>query len=187
MSTNTFFSQYLNAVADNLCNVDHADLINVVTCLESVKKKKGKAIIVGNGGSAAIASHISVDLTKAANIRAINFNEADLLTCFANDYGYERWVEMALHFYADSNDLVVLISSSGQSPNIINGAQKALSMGLPLITCSGFDHKNPLRGLGQVNLWTNSSEYNIVETTHQIWLLTAIDFIASKDYSTNAE
>lgn len=186
MSNNPFFSQYLNAIATNLCDVDHSDLNNVVTHLTSVKARKGKAIIVGNGGSAAIASHISVDLTKAANIRAINFNEADLLTCFANDYGYEHWVEMALHFYADPNDLVILISSSGQSLNLINGAQKALSMGLPLITCSGFDHENPLRGLGQVNLWVNSSEYNIVETTHQTWLLTAIDFIASKQYSTNA-
>ena len=79
-----------------------------------------KVIIAGNGGSAAMASHVAVDFTKAANIRAINFNEADLITCFANDYGYENWVGKALEAYADPGDLVILISSSGKSQNISN-------------------------------------------------------------------
>ena len=73
-----------------------------------------------------MASHVTVDFTKAAGIRAVNFNEADLLTCFANDYGYENWVAKALEFYADEGDLaMILISSSGQSPNMLNGAKQA--------------------------------------------------------------
>ena len=67
-------------------------------------------MIFGNGGSAAIASHFSVDLTKTANIRSVNYNEADLITCFSNDYGYERWVEKAVDFYGDANDLIIVIS-----------------------------------------------------------------------------
>ena len=59
---------------------------------------------------------MAVDLTKASGIRAVNFNEADLITCFANDYGYEHWVEKALDFYADPKDVVILISSSGSHP-----------------------------------------------------------------------
>ena len=86
----------------------------------STSKKKGKILIFGNGGSSAIASHVSVDLTKNARIKAINFNEADLITCFSNDYGYERWIEKAIDFYADYKDIVVLISSSGRSKNMIN-------------------------------------------------------------------
>ena len=78
-----------------------------------------------------MASHVAVDFTKAAGIRAINFNEADLLTCFANDYGYENWVVKALEFYADEGDLVILVSSSGQSPNMLNGAKQAKEMKLP--------------------------------------------------------
>ena len=74
-----------------------------------MNKKGGKLIIVGNGGSSAIASHASVDFTKAAGIRAVNFNESDLLTCFSNDYGYENWVKKALEFYVDKDDIVILI------------------------------------------------------------------------------
>lgn len=95
-----------------------------------------------------MASHIAVALTKVAGVRAINFNEADLLNCLANDYGYEHWVEEAPGFYADSADLVLLISSSGKSTNILNGAIEAKQMNLPLITFSGFDADNPLRKLG---------------------------------------
>ena len=124
-----------------------------------------------------MASHVAVDFTKAAGIRAINFNEADLITCFANDYGYEHWVEMALEFYADPGDLVILISSSGSSMNIINGAEKAKSMGLSLITVSGFLPDNPIRQLGDLNLWVDSSKYNIVEMTHHVWLVAVIDYL----------
>ena len=72
-----------------------------------------------------MASHCSVDLTKNAGIRAINFNEADLITCFANDYGYENWVARAIDFYADEGDVLILISSSGSSENMLNAADAA--------------------------------------------------------------
>ena len=124
-----------------------------------------------------MASHVAVDFTKAAGIRAINFNEADLITCFANDYGYEHWVAKALEAYADPGDLVIMISSSGKSKNIINGAEKAKNMGLSLITFSGFLTENLLRNLGDLNLWVDSSEYNIVEMTHHVWLVAIIDFL----------
>ncbi len=81
---------------------------------------KNKVIVLGNGGSASIASHVSVDLTKNAKIRSVNFNEADLITCFANDFGHENWMKEALRMYCDNNDVVVLISSSGKSRNILS-------------------------------------------------------------------
>lgn len=124
-----------------------------------------------------MASHLSVDLTKGAGIRAINFNEADLLTCFANDYGYENWVARALEAYADKNDVAVLISSSGKSYNIINGVAQARKMGLPVITLSGFKSNNPLRELGDVNFWCGSEAYNVVEMTHHVWLLSIVDYL----------
>ena len=79
------------------------------------------------------------------------------------------------------NDMVILISSSGESENIINGAKKAKDMGLLLITLSGFSAKNHLRQLGDINLWINSSKYNIVEIVHQNWILSIIDFLIFKD------
>ena len=138
-----------------------------------------KIIIAGNGGSAAMASHLSIDFTKAARIRAVNFNEASLLTCFANDYGYERWLEHAINSYSDPDDVVILISSSGSSANIVNGAKKAKSLDLPLVTFSGFRDDNPLRSYGDVSLWVDSTDYNIVELTHHIWTLAIIDYLCS--------
>ena len=122
-----------------------------------------------------MASHVAVDLTKVAGVRAVNFNEADLITCLANDYGYEHWVEKAIEFYADPGDLIVLISSSGKSNNIINGAIKAKQMKLSLITFTGFTADNPLRKLGDLNFWADSQAYNVVEMTHHVWLLALVD------------
>ena len=113
-------------------------------------------------------------------MRAVNFNEADLLTCLANDYGYEHWIARALEFYADPGDLLILISSSGQSPNILEGARQARAMGLGLVTLSGFSVGNPLRQLGAVNLWVDSREYNIVEMAHQTWLAAIVDYLTTR-------
>jgi D-sedoheptulose 7-phosphate isomerase len=124
-----------------------------------------------------MASHVAVDFTKAAGIRAINFNEADLITCFANDYGYEHWVAKALEAYVDPGDLAILISSSGKSPNMLNGARQAKAMGVSVITVSGFLPDNLLRKLGDLNLWADSCEYNIVEMTHHVWLVAVIDYL----------
>lgn len=134
-------------------------------------------ILAGNGGSAAIASHVSVDLTKNAGVRAISFNESDLITCFANDFGYQDWLAKAIEFYADPGDVAVLISSSGQSQNIVNAAHCARARDLTVLTLSGFKDTNPLRELGDQNLWVNSTSYNIVETVHQAWLLACVDYI----------
>jgi D-sedoheptulose 7-phosphate isomerase len=175
----SFFDSYYKKINNKLMDVSSSALIEAALLIENLEKTSGKVILVGNGGSASIASHVSIDFTKAANIRAINFNEASLLTCFANDYGYENWASNALNFYADSNDVVILISSSGQSKNIINAADKAKKIGLPIITLSGFLDNNPLRKMGDVNFWINSSEYNIVESVHQIWLLSIVDYLIS--------
>ncbi len=121
-----------------------------------------------------------MDITKNAHVRCINFNEADLITCFANDFGYERCYEKALEFYADEGDTVVLISSSGKSPNILKAAQYAHSRGLFVATFTGFSLDNPLAALGQLNLCVESRAYNIIEMTHHVWLLAVCDLIIGK-------
>ena len=83
----------------------------------------------------------------------------------------------ALEAYADPGDLAILISSSGKSQNILNAAEKANEMGLSVITVSGFLTDNPLRKLGDLNLWVDSTEYNIVEMTHHVWLVAIIDYL----------
>ena len=156
-------------------------IINAKNTLVQAKKNNAKIMIFGNGGSAAIASHVSVDLTKNANIRSVNFNEADLITCFANDYGYERWIEKAIDFYADDKDVLILISSSGKSPNMINACKAARNKKMSkIITFTGHDKNNPLSKLGDINFWINSKAYNFVENLHQVWLLTVVDLIIGK-------
>ena len=112
MSDKDFVSNYLDDFSSLLkSNEDLVNkLIEVKEILLDVKKNKSKVMIFGNGGSAAIASHVSVDLTKSAGIRCSNYNEADLITCFSNDYGYERWIEKAIDFYSDHDDVLILMN-----------------------------------------------------------------------------
>ena len=181
-----FFKEYNQLMNQALSSMNEDDLFASAELIRSIKSTKNKIIVVGNGGSDAMASHVAVDLTKAAGVRAITFNESDLLTCFANDYGYEHWVEKALEFYSDKGDVVILISSSGTSANIVNGAQWAKDFGLKVITLSGFNPNNPLRNLGDINLWVNSMGYNIVEMTHHIWLVAIVDYLVGKiEYKAN--
>lgn len=180
----TFYKNYFEILSKCIAEIDHSLLESSIKLIRETSINKGKTIIVGNGGSAAMASHVAVDLTKNAGIRAINFNEADLITCFSNDYGYEEWVRYALRSYADKWDTVILISSSGSSKNILNGAQEAKDMGLNLITVSGFSPDNKLRRLGDINLFVDSKAYNIVEMTHHVWLLAITDkIIGNIEYS----
>ena len=160
-------------------------LIEIKQALIDANAKGNKGLIFGNGGSAAIASHVSVDLTKNASIRCSNFNESDLITCFANDYGFENWVAKAVEFYGDQGDVLLVISSSGKSKNMINATASARAKKFSkIITLSGFEKDNPLRKSGDINLWVNSKAYNYVENLHQIWLLALVDLvIGDKEYS----
>ena len=189
MSEKDFINKYLEDFSTLIKpnNDIVTKIINVRDVMVSVQKSKNKIMIFGNGGSAAIASHVSVDLTKNANTRCVNFNESDLITCFANDYGYERWIEKTIDFYADVNDSLILISSSGQSKNMINACKAAKNKKISkIITFTGHDKNNPLSKLGDVNFWIDSKAYNFVENTHQVWLLTIVDLIIGKrEYSPN--
>ena len=178
-----FINSYLSDLSFLLLpNKDLVDkILKVRDILIRTSKRNGKVLIFGNGGSAAIASHVSVDLTKNAKLRTVNFNEADLITCFSNDYGYERWVEKAVDFYSDKDDVLILISSSGQSKNMLNACKAAKSRKISkIITFTGHDKNNPLSKLGDINFWINSKAYNYVENIHQIWLLTIVDLIIGK-------
>ena len=177
-----FFDEYFNLLGQSINGLDQEQLVLAANKLKEVSDNGNKVIIAGNGGSAAMASHVTVDLTKAAGVRTINFNEADLLTCYANDYGYEHVFDKAVEFYGDSGDILILISSSGQSENVVNAAKIAKKLGIEVITLSGFNSDNPLRQLGDINLWVDSKAYNIVEMTHHVWLLSIADYIIGNIY-----
>ena len=139
MDINSYTQSYLKKQYLHLSNLNILKFDKFLNKLLKVKKNKKKVILVGNGGSAAMASHVSVDLTKQCNIRAINFNEADLITCFANDYGHENWMKEAIKKYYDKGDLVILISSSGNSKNHVVAGNYCKVKGIELITFTGFN------------------------------------------------
>ena len=156
-------------------------LVNLKKNLITTKKKRKKILIFGNGGSAAIASHFSVDLTKNAKIRCTNYNESDLITCFSNDFGYEHWIEKTLEYYGNKGDVLIVISSSGKSKNMINGCVAARKKKFSkIITLTGHSKNNSLKKLGDINLWVNSKAYNYIENIHQFWLLSLVDLIIGK-------
>ena len=137
-----------------------------VGLIKDVREKGGKVISVGNGGSAAIASHLHNDLSSAG-VRSLIFSDTPLLTALANDFGYAQVFARPLELWAARGDLVVAVSSSGRSENILAAVGLAKEMGLEIVTLTGFDAANPLRSLGRINFWADSHDYGLVETAHQ--------------------
>jgi len=176
-----YFEDYFKYLYKHISNIDEKDLKNFIKIILDSTNKGNKILIAGNGGSASIASHVSVDFVKAAGLKCVNFNEPNLITCFSNDYGYEEWISKALEVYSEKNDLLILISSSGTSKNILNAAKTSNKKGLKLVTFSGFESNNPLRQLGDLNFWVNSKSYNYVEMSHHIWLVAVVDFLTKKN------
>jgi len=175
MITEDYFEELIALLKPSSVNLSF--LLKLIEEIQEIKKNNRKIIVVGNGGSAAIASHFSVDLSKNAKVRAINFNEADLITCLANDAGYEYWVKEALNIYCDEGDYVILISSSGESKNIINAAQYCINKKIKFATFTGMNKANTLSTMNKqaINIWVNSSAYNHIENVHQCWLLFVVD------------
>lgn len=135
--------------------------------LNTVSKEKKKVIFIGNGGSAAIASHMAVDFWKNGGIRAVAFNDSSLITCLSNDCGYEHVFEKSIEMFAEQGDLLIAISSSGRSPNILNGVKAAKAKGCRIITLSGFKPDNHLAGMGEISFFVGSQAYGPVEVLHQ--------------------
>jgi D-sedoheptulose 7-phosphate isomerase len=131
----------------------------------------------GNGASASIASHLATDFCKALNRRGETFHDPAFMTCFSNDYGYDHWLSEAVKLKADEGDVLVLISSSGRSPNILEAARSAKSKGLLLITLTGPSPEELLKEYAVCHLSVNSEVYNIIECCHMIALCAVVDSV----------
>jgi D-sedoheptulose 7-phosphate isomerase len=147
--------------------VPFADAVGRASALIKDQTAAGrKVIFIGNGGSAAIASHQAIDYWRNGGMRALAFNDPSLLTCISNDFGYPHVFEKPIEMFADAGDILVAISSSGQSANILQGAAAAQRLGCRVITLSGFTPGNPLRTMGKINFFVPSDSYGHVEIAH---------------------
>ncbi len=125
-----------------------------------------KIIFICNGGSAGIASHLAIDFSKNGGLRSLAFNDPSALTCLGNDLGYENVFAKQLEFHARPGDLLIAISSSGRSPNILGAVKTARTQDCKVATFSGFTEENELRRTGDVNFYVRSREYGFVEVAH---------------------
>lgn len=138
-------------------------------------KAGNKVVLIGNGGSAAIASHHAIEFLKNGGIRAMSLNDPAALTCLSNDLGYTNVFSEQLKMQGLPGDLLIAISSSGQSVNILKAAEVARTKGMKIVTFSGFQPDNLLRGRGDVNFYVNSNQYGFVEVAHHALIQAILD------------
>lgn len=148
-----------------------------IDLIQEMQRNKRKLFFIGNGGSAGICSHLAIDYSKNGNIPALALNDGSALTCLGNDYGYEFVFSKQLEFHAVTNDVIVAISSSGASKNILNAVSFAKEKGCSVVTLSGFKPTNPLRALGDINFYVEASEYGFVEVAHMALGHAMLDYL----------
>lgn len=174
MQTNLYreqFSSYFNSPAI------HQGIQKAIALIESKAKR---IFFIGNGGSNSICSHMMEDFAKIARFPTFSFSDGALITCFANDYGYERAMAEWVKIHFQEGDLLVAISSSGESKNILNAVDFVKSQNGFIITLSGFKQNNPLSSKGDINFYLNVSNYGIVECFHQVILHIILDSLNVK-------
>ena len=171
------YTNYFNTLSRLILDVDVSQLQEIASRIVEASNQGGKVLIFGNGGSSAIASHLSVDLSNAAGIPANAYCDSAMITCLSNDYGYENWITKVVEIYGMTNDVAIFISSSGESENMIKGSKTAAARGIKVFTFSGFKPDNRLSRQGLVNMYCASEIYNVVENVHQAWVLSIVDSI----------
>ncbi len=174
-----FINNYINDFNETLSKVkSQKKEVNEIFKTLLRYKNKRTVHVFGNGGSASIASHFSMDLTNNSKIKCLSYNDPSIITCYSNDFKFENWISKTIQKYGNKNDLLILISSSGKSKNMLNAVKAAKNKKFyKIITFTGFNYKNPLSQQGDMNIWINSKSYNIIENAHQFFLLLLVDMI----------
>ena len=182
----SYFNQYIEVVNDRLkssaCTDIDGNPIATQKALDlwrslaiAVKSNDKTQYFIGNGASATMASHMALDCSKNAGLRSFALNDIAALTAVGNDIGNEALFFAPLSWYCRPGDLLIAISSSGNSPNIIAGIQAARKASAKVITLSGMKHDNKARKLGDINFYVPANTYGIVECIHQIMLHSWLD------------
>jgi D-sedoheptulose 7-phosphate isomerase len=178
---------HVQAYADELCgallSIDSQKLALVVSEIERVRKGRARVWVAGNGGAAAIADHLLCDWVKGTfvasegpiHVHSLVSNTA-LLTACANDFGYDVSFARQIEMQAQSGDVLICISSSGNSDNILAALRKASSMGLKTIAFTGFDGGESAK-LADINVHIAAHNYGVVEDCHQILMHNIAQYI----------
>lgn len=175
-------SKYFSSYETLLFNKDvQSRLQNFAETLKVNRDNGVRLIFAGNGASSAISSHAALDFTKQARLEAITFTDPALVSAYSNDFGYENALVEMFNSYGKVNDVVVLVSTSGNSPNVVNLAIKAREEGHTVVSFTGKSISNRLKKNSDIAFWVDSQAYNIVENVHMIWLGYLIDCLIGKE------
>jgi D-sedoheptulose 7-phosphate isomerase len=177
LSFNDRLSKFQSVLAEARSTDSKALELSIETVLQDIylallhlKSVSGSLYIIGNGGSAGVASHAATDFFNVAKIKTFTLHESSLLTCMTNDFGYENAFARILDQIIIKDDVLIAISSSGNSINIRNAVDIAKKHQAMIVTLSGFSESNPLRKMGNINIWLDSDDYGFVEIGHQFLL-----------------
>lgn len=173
-----YYSKYIENFKNILDNLDLKKIENFKQNI--ILSKRNKILVFGNGAGAAIASHFSNDLTNTKKIKTLSFDNSAHLTCFANDYGYENWVKKTIEIYAEKKDLMIFLSASGNSKNMVNAAKFCKKKNINFFSITGFKKNNLLNKNSKNYLWINSNSFNQVELAQLFVLLIIIDKLNQK-------
>ena len=161
--------------------VNREKAIECIQILQSIKESDSTIYLIGNGGSSAVAEHTAVDLTKNAGLKALAVSGSPMLTTLSNDYGYKNVFKKFLELFAGQGDVLIAISSSGSSENIINACKEAQRKEMSIIALSGFEQDNPLRDLANVEFWIPSKAFGYLEILHGLILHWIVDSIIGSE------
>lgn len=156
------------------------DMDAIVAIFRSVRAASKGLFFIGNGGSAGIAMHMATDFLKNGCMRTVSMFNPATLTCLGNDFGMEFVFSKQLELLACPGDLLVAISSSGNSPDILRGIEEAKRRECQVVTLTGFREDNKVRQMGDFNIYVPSMEYGIVESVHQIILQQVVDMLMAQ-------
>lgn len=186
---------YINTLIRNIENTeiwggadklykDYNDGIDRLVEIFTRHKERGTQLFfIGNGGSAAIASHMTADFMKNGGMNTRSLYDPSVTTCMGNDFGYEYIFSGPLNFFAKENDLVVAISSSGNSQNIINAVEVSKIKCAEIVTFTGFKPDNKIKQMGNMNIYVPCEAYGIVESIHNLILQQIVDILFERDGS----
>lgn len=183
-SVGAYLASYGNALQVALSSVDGAALDRARVLIEKAADVGRRIYAIGNGGSAAIADHLCCDLTKGTHVTGQPVIDSQslcanvpLYTAIANDFGFDKVFSTQLTMIGRPGDVLLAISSSGNSANIVAGVTTAREIGMSVIGLSGFSG-GALRETADVALHVDANNYGLVEDAHQAIMHVLAQYIA---------
>jgi len=183
-------SVFLDTIKNTVCLTGQGEALDIdeafdmlISQIEQLRNRGSSIYLIGNGGSAGIASHMAIDLINMSKVKAHTLFDLSMLTCISNDHGYEEVFKFPLEVMINEGDILIAISSSGESENILNAVKLASSKDIYTITLSGFLKSNSLKKIGNMNIWLDSTNYGVIEIGHAFLLHNLADRLAEKHLS----